>query len=148
MILTRSRLGVLHLIFRKFVPDLWPLIYSKISIPFNILRKNDRFVAKFRTQDQDWDWYTSFFRSSVPELWPLIYARISFPHKYLEIKLTYFHHIVYLHWYWQDLGWDCYKSFFTNMFQSYGPCFTPEFRYRSLSWEKMVRFSPNFINAL
>ena len=34
-ILTRSRLGLLHVIFRICVPELWPLIYAQISFPFN-----------------------------------------------------------------------------------------------------------------
>ena len=38
LILTRSSLGLLHAIFRSFVPELWPLIYAKISFPLNILR--------------------------------------------------------------------------------------------------------------
>ena len=88
------------------------------------------------------------FRSSIPELWPLIYARISLPHKYLEIEMTEFHQILHMPWYWQDLGWDCYKSFFTHLFQSYGPWFIPEFRFRSISWGQTDRFSLNSINAL
>ena len=31
----------MHVIFRTFVPELWPLIYAKISFPFNILRTNE-----------------------------------------------------------------------------------------------------------
>ena len=36
-ILTWSSLGLLHVIFRIFVPELWPLIYAKILFPLNIL---------------------------------------------------------------------------------------------------------------
>ena len=39
-ILIRSSLGLLHVIFRTFVPELWPLIYTKIWYPLNILRTN------------------------------------------------------------------------------------------------------------
>ena len=39
-ILTRSTLGLLHIIFRTFVPEFWPLIYAKISFPFIFLRTN------------------------------------------------------------------------------------------------------------
>ena len=39
-ILTRSTMGLLHIIFRTFVPVLFPLIYAKISFPFNILKPN------------------------------------------------------------------------------------------------------------
>ena len=37
--LIRSSLGLLHVIFRTFVPELWPLIYAKILYPLNILRQ-------------------------------------------------------------------------------------------------------------
>ena len=37
-ILTRSSLGLLHVLFRTFVPELWSLIYTKISFPLNILK--------------------------------------------------------------------------------------------------------------
>ena len=37
-ILVRSSLGLLHAIFGKFVPELWPLIYAIISFPLNFLR--------------------------------------------------------------------------------------------------------------
>ena len=45
-ILTRSSLGLLHIIFCTFVPELWPLIYSKISFPLNILRTNGQIFTK------------------------------------------------------------------------------------------------------
>ena len=32
--------------------------------------------------------------------------------QYIENKLTEFHQILCIHWYWQDLGCDCYTSFF------------------------------------
>ena len=34
-----------------------------------------------------------------------------------------FHEILYMHSYWQDLAWDCYTSFFSNLYQSYGPLY-------------------------
>ena len=34
-ILTRSRLGLLHVLFRKFVPELWHLIYDKFRFHSN-----------------------------------------------------------------------------------------------------------------
>ena len=45
-ILTISKLGLLHIIFRTFVPELWPLIYSKILFPLNILRTNGQIFIK------------------------------------------------------------------------------------------------------
>ena len=44
---TKSTLGLVHIIFRRFVPELWPLIYAKISFPFNILRTNGQNFNKF-----------------------------------------------------------------------------------------------------
>ena len=35
-ILSRSTLRSLQVIFRKFAPEFWPLIYSKILFPLNI----------------------------------------------------------------------------------------------------------------
>ena len=46
-VLTRSSLGLLHFIFRTFVPELLPLIYAKLSFPFNILRTNGQNFTKF-----------------------------------------------------------------------------------------------------
>ena len=45
-ILTRSTFGLLHIIFRTFVPELWPLIFSKISLLLNILRTNGQILTK------------------------------------------------------------------------------------------------------
>ena len=53
-----------------------------------------------------------------------------------------------MHWYWHDLVWDCYTSFFPNLYQNNGPLFTPNIRFRSISWELVDIFSPNFIYAL
>ena len=46
-ILTSSTMGLLHIIFRTFVPLLWPLIDAKIWFPFNILRTNGQNLIKF-----------------------------------------------------------------------------------------------------
>ena len=46
-ILTWSSLGLLLIIFPQFVPELWPLIYAKISFPLNILRSNLHNFTKF-----------------------------------------------------------------------------------------------------
>ena len=54
----------------------------------------------------------------------------------------------YVPWYWHDLDWDCYMSFFPNLYQSYGPWLTPKFRFRSISWEQIDIIAPNFIYAL
>ena len=45
-LLTRSKLGLLHIIFRTFVLELWPLIYSKILFLLNISRTNGQILTK------------------------------------------------------------------------------------------------------
>ena len=45
-ILTSSKFGLLQLIFRTFVPELWPLINARISYPLNILRTNRQNLTK------------------------------------------------------------------------------------------------------
>ena len=67
--------------------------------------------------------------------------------EYLENKLAEFHQILHMHTYWHDLSLDCYMSFFTHLYQSYSPWFTPEFRFCSISWEQIDRISPNSIYA-
>ena len=54
----------------------------------------------------------------------------------LQNKWMEFNQILQLHWYWQDLGWDCYTLVFAN----YGPWF----RFRSITWEKLDGIRPNF----
>ena len=46
LILTRSRLGLLPVIFR-IVIELWPFIDFRFSFPFNIYRKNGQNLTKF-----------------------------------------------------------------------------------------------------
>ena len=51
LILTRSRLGLLLVIFRKFVTELWPLIDVRILFPVNILRGAQWLVVECLTRD-------------------------------------------------------------------------------------------------
>ena len=67
--------------------------------------------------------------------------------QYLENNFIEFEQILYMHFYWQDLAWDCYASFFLHLYRSYGPWSTPKFCFRSISWEQIDRISPNFICA-
>ena len=45
-IMKRSRLGLLAVIFRLFVTELWPLIDVRISFPVNIFRTNEQNFIK------------------------------------------------------------------------------------------------------
>ena len=82
-ILTRSTSGLLHYIFCSFVPELWPLIYSKISFPLNILRTNGQFLTKlYKTIYADKIYVgllVVIFHKFVREIWPLIDVRIVLP---------------------------------------------------------------------
>ena len=67
--------GLLHIIFHTFVPELWSLIYTKISFPLNVSRTKERILPNFiyafiLTRSTmgllhivflHWDCYTSFF---------------------------------------------------------------------------------------
>ena len=64
---------------------------------------------------------------------------------YLENGLTESDQILYAHQHWQDLAWDCYPSFFAKFWRSYGPWLMSEFRFRSISWERIDRIWPNFV---
>ena len=82
-ILTTSTLGLLHIIYPMFVPELWPLIYTKISFLFNILRRNGQNFTKFYLCNHIDKIMSGLLHiivcSSVSELWPLIYSKILFP---------------------------------------------------------------------
>ena len=78
-ILTRSTLGLLHIIFRTFVLELWRLIYSKTLFLLNILRTNGQILTKlyiyfFILTRSTLGLLAVIFRTFVPVLWPLIYA--------------------------------------------------------------------------
>ena len=122
-ILTRSPLGLLHIIFRTFAPELWPLIYTIISFPFNILRTNRQNFTKFGLCiyiDKIYDGIvTHRFLHVCTSVMALDLRQNFFSVKYLENKWTEFHQILYVHSYRQHLRWDCYTSFFTHLYQSY-----------------------------
>ena len=134
--MTRSTLGLLHIIFHTFVPELWPLIYASISFPLNLENKWAAFhqilYMHSYWQDLCCDCNTSFFCTFVPELWPLIYAKISFPLNILRTNS-------------QNFMLGLLHTIFADLYHSYGPWFTPEFRFRSISWKQMDIFWPNFI---
>ena len=91
-IFTRSSLGLLHAIFPNFVPELWTLIYVKITFPLNILRAIDRFHTIFIYMHLYWqgialDYYTSFF-SYLYHSYGLDLRQNLVSAQYLENKLT------------------------------------------------------------
>ena len=82
-ILTRSSLGFLHVIFHTFVPELWPLIYTKKNFhsisPEQIDGFSPNFIYAFILLRSSLGLLHVIFRTFEPELWPWIYAKFSFP---------------------------------------------------------------------
>ena len=82
-ILTRSMLGLLHIIFRTFVPEFWPFIYSKNSFLLNILRINEQIMTKLYITIYTDKIYVGIvschFSQFVRELWRFIDVRITLP---------------------------------------------------------------------
>ena len=83
LILSRYTLGLLHLIFCTFVPELWPLIYSKNLFLLNILRINGQILTKLYITIYTDKIYVGIVRCHflqfVRELWPFIDVRITLP---------------------------------------------------------------------
>ena len=82
-ILTRSSLGLSHIIICIFVPEFWPFIYAKISFSFNYWRTNTHNFTKFYICIPIDKIYLGLlhiiFCAFVPVLYPLIYSKIWFP---------------------------------------------------------------------
>ena len=96
-------------------------------------------------QDLGWD-VTQLLLHICDRVMALEWRKNSVSTQYIENEWTEFYQILYM--YWQNLGCDCYSSFPAHFYQSYGPWFTPEYRFRWIAWEQIVRISPYFnINA-
>ena len=110
-ILTRSALGLLQIIFCTFVAAFWPLIYSKILFPLNILRTNKQILTKLYITIYTDKIYVRIVSCHFSHICTSVLAPdlrqnfVSF--QYLENKWTEFHRILYMHSYWQDLWLDC-----------------------------------------
>ena len=81
--LTKSSIGLIHLILFTFVPELWPLMYVKIYFPLNILRTNWHIFTKFYKccwywQTLAWHCYTSFFQNLYQRNGPLFTPKFHF----------------------------------------------------------------------
>ena len=91
-------IGIVTHHFCTFVPELWPLIYAKISFPLIILRTIDRispnFIYAFILTESTLGLLHIIVDTFVSELWPLVYAKISFPLNNLRTLLTKFHQIL------------------------------------------------------
>ena len=76
------------------MPQLWPLIYAKISFPLIISRTNWLIFTKFyiciHIDRSSLGLMHVIFQTFVPELWPLIYPKIPFPFNILRMKGQHF----------------------------------------------------------
>ena len=121
-----------------------------IPCPLNILRTNWQNFTKFyiciHIDKIKLGIVTRHFSQICTRVTALDLPLNSVSTQYLENKLTEFRQILCIHWYWQDLAWDCY-TFFAHLYQSYGPWFTPESSLLLISWKQIDRISPNFIYA-
>ena len=93
-------MGLLLIIFRTIVPELWPLIYAEILFLFNILRTTLHIFTKFHIYAfimtrSSLGLLHVVFRKFVPELWPFIYAKSYVSAQYLEKKWTDFDQTLY-----------------------------------------------------
>ena len=94
---------MLHVIFRTFVSELWPLIYAKLSLRFNILRTNGQNFTKFGICIHiDKIYYgivTHHFSHICTSVMTLDLRQNLVSVQYLENKWTEFHQILYMHSY-------------------------------------------------
>ena len=100
-ILTRSMFGLLHVIFRIFVLELWSLIYAKFSFPLNILRINRHNFTKFYICidiDKNKVGIISCYFSQVCRVIFLDLPQNFISAQYLVNKVI-VHHILYMHLY-------------------------------------------------
>ena len=99
-ILTRSALRLSHIIFCTFVPELWPLLYSKISFPLNISRTNGQILTTlYKTIYSDKIYVgivSCHFSHICTSVMALDLRQNSVSVQYLENKRTEFHQILYM----------------------------------------------------
>ena len=94
--------------FRTFVPELWPLVYAKISFPLNILGTTRHNFTKFYIciyiHKIQLGIVTRHFSESCTRVMALCSRQYFVSAQYLENQLVEFHQILYMHLYLQDLA--------------------------------------------
>ena len=118
-------LGWLYIIFCAFVIELRPMaevsMLFRISILLNIFKKKwtefDHFVYTLIFTRSRLGLIHVIFLQFVTELraitlkWCQNFVSAQYPgNKWIE-----FHQSLYMYWCWQDLGWNCYMSFFLQI---------------------------------
>ena len=96
-------LGLLHIIFRTCVPELWPLINVEISFLFNILRTNGHNVTKYYICIHIDKIYVGIVAHHFSHIFTRVMA-LDLCHnfvsvQYFENKWADFHQILYMHSY-------------------------------------------------
>ena len=141
LILTRSSLGLLHIIFTLLYQSYGPWLTPKFCFRSIYWEQIDRispnFIYAFICTRSSLGLLNIISRTFLLELWPLINAKNLFPLNILRTNWRNFAKFLYMHSYWQDLALNCYASFFTHMYQSYVPWFSPKFvsvQYRENKW--------------
>ena len=150
-IVARSSLWLLHIIFAHLYQSYGPWFTPKFHFRSISWEQMDKISPNFYICNHIDKIYvgivTHHFSHICTRVMTLDLRQNLVSVQYLENKWTEFHQILHMHSYWQDLGWDCYTSFFAHLYHSYGPWFKPKFRFGSISWEQMDRITPNFIYA-
>ena len=99
-ILTRSTLGLLHISFRTFIPELWPLISAKILFTFKTLITNGQNFTKsyicFHIDKIYFGIVTHHFLHICTRVMALVLHLNFVSIQYLENKWTAFHQILYM----------------------------------------------------
>ena len=125
LVLTRSRLVLLHVNFCKFIKELRPLIDVRTSLSLNILNTNWWISTKFCICIDNDKILVGIVTCQLPQLYKRVMAldwcQNFVSAQYLEYKWLDFDQILHMHWYWQNLGKECYTSFSTTLLQNYGP---------------------------
>ena len=158
LISTRSRVGLLPIIFRAFVIELWHL--TDVRILFRISFLLNTFVS-WEQMDRI---SPNFKYALILTRYKLGLLRIFFPHicnrvmpfyshqnflsaKYLEYKWTDFHKILIYAFTLTRSKKGLLHIILRTFVTEYWPFIHImwEFRFRSISWKQMDRISPNFI---
>ena len=89
--------------------------------------------------------YIGFGLSVIPSVRSFVRHNFFVPAQYLQNSFIEFIQILYVHWYWHALAWDCYTSFSPNFTRVMALYLRRNF---VSAWELLDIFSPNFIYTL
>ena len=156
LILTKSRLGLLRVNFHQIVTELWPLMIHDFCRNFvspqylknEWMEFDQNLVMHWYWQNLGLDCYATIVSQIYNRVMALNWCLKFVSAQYLENESMELDQVLYMHWNWQDLGWNCYSSILTNLLQSYDPWLMSEICFRSVSWEWIDGIWPSFAYAL